>query len=79
MMFGDWGTADESECRQMLDLALDTGINFIDTADEYGFGSSEEILGRLLKGRRDDVVLATKFHHQMGEGVNRQGTLASGS
>jgi aryl-alcohol dehydrogenase-like predicted oxidoreductase len=73
MMFGDWGTADESECRQMLDLALDTGINFIDTADEYGFGSSEEILGRLLKGRRDEVVLATKFHHQMGEGVNRQG------
>ncbi len=74
MMFGDWGTADESECRQMLDTALDAGVNFIDTADEYGFGSSEEMLGRLLRGRRDEVVLATKFHHQMGAGINRRGS-----
>jgi aryl-alcohol dehydrogenase-like predicted oxidoreductase len=57
----------------MLDTALGAGINFIDTADEYGSGSSEEMLGRILEGRRDEVVLATKFHHQMGEGINRQG------
>jgi aryl-alcohol dehydrogenase-like predicted oxidoreductase len=73
MMFGAWGNTDAGECRRMLDAALDAGINFVDTADEYGFGTSEEMLGGLLKGRRDDVVLATKFHHQMGEGVNRQG------
>jgi aryl-alcohol dehydrogenase-like predicted oxidoreductase len=57
----------------MLDTVLDAGINFVDTADEYGFGTSEEMIGRLLKGRRDQVVLATKFHHQMGEGLNRSG------
>jgi aryl-alcohol dehydrogenase-like predicted oxidoreductase len=73
MMFGDWGTTDPAECGRMLHAALDAGINFIDTADEYGFGTSEEMVGRLLKGRRDDVVLATKFNHQMGEGVNRHG------
>ena len=73
MMFGSWGNPDERDCTRMVDLALDAGINFIDTADVYDFGVSEEILGRALKGRRDDVVLATKFHNAMGEDLNRRG------
>lgn len=72
-MFGGWGRTDEAECRRILDLALDGGINFVDTADVYAFGESEMILGNILKGRRDDVVLATKFHEPMGEDVNRRG------
>jgi aryl-alcohol dehydrogenase-like predicted oxidoreductase len=73
MMFGGWGNGDADECRRMVDTALDAGINFVDTADEYDFGGSEEFVGRALRGRRDRVVLATKFHHQMGESVNRSG------
>jgi aryl-alcohol dehydrogenase-like predicted oxidoreductase len=73
MMLGDWGNTDESECHRMVHRALDAGINFIDTADEYAFGGSEEIVGRALKGRRDDVVLATKFNHQMRPGLNTLG------
>jgi aryl-alcohol dehydrogenase-like predicted oxidoreductase len=73
MMLGEWGNTDEGECHRMVHRALDAGINFIDTADEYGFGNSEEIVGRALKGRRDEVVLATKFNHQMGTGLNRMG------
>ncbi|MGH2849307.1 MAG: aldo/keto reductase [Solirubrobacteraceae bacterium] len=73
MMFGDWGNRDEAECHRMIHRALDAGINFIDTADEYAFGGSEEIVGRAIRGRRDDVVLATKFNHQMREGPNHMG------
>ena len=73
MMLGEWGNTDESECHRMVHRALDAGINFIDTADEYAFGGSEEIVGRALKGRRDDVVLATKFNHQMRPGLNTMG------
>jgi len=73
MMFGEWGQTNEDECRLVLDLALESGINFIDTADVYAFGESETILGNVLKGRRDDVVLATKFHEPMGEDPNRRG------
>ena len=73
MMLGDWGNRDERECHRMVHTALDAGINFIDTADEYALGGSEEIVGRAIRGRRDDVVLATKFHHQMREGHNHEG------
>ncbi len=73
MMFGKWGNPDPAECRRILDVALDAGINFVDTADVYDFGVSEEILGQALKGRRDDVVLATKFHNPMGDDPNRRG------
>lgn len=57
----------------MIHEALDAGINFLDTANVYSFGESEEITGKALKGRRDDVVLATKFHAPMGEGPNDRG------
>src|SRR6185295_3754042 len=73
MMFGTWGNTDEDECVRMIHSALDAGINFVDTADVYSEGRSEEIVGKALKGRRDDVVLATKVHGQMGSGSNDRG------
>jgi aryl-alcohol dehydrogenase-like predicted oxidoreductase len=73
MMFGAWGNRDHDESIRIIHAALDAGINFVDTADVYGAGESEEIVGKALKGRRDDVVLATKFHNPMGEDRNRRG------
>lgn len=73
MVLGAWGNTDEDECQKIVHRAIDAGINFIDTADIYGFGSSEEILGRALQGRRDGVVLATKVFSQMGEDRNAKG------
>ena len=73
MMFGAWGTRDHDESIRIIHRALDAGINFIDTADVYSAGESEEIVGKALKGRRDEIVLATKFHGRMGEGPNRSG------
>ncbi len=61
MMFGPAGTPDPDDCRRIVHRALDAGINFVDTADVYGGGATEEILGSALRGRRDDVILATKF------------------
>ncbi len=75
MMFGSWGNPDHDESIRIIHTALDAGINFIDTADVYAQGESEEIVGKALAGgRRDDVVLATKFHGAMGEDPNRQGS-----
>ncbi len=59
MMFGAMGHTDHDESVRMIHAALDAGINFVDTADVYSRGESEEIVGRTLKGRRDEVVLAT--------------------
>ena len=73
MMFGEWGNADVDECVRIIHAALDGGINFVDTADVYSAGQSEEIVGKALKGRRDEVVLATKVHGGMGPGVNERG------
>jgi aryl-alcohol dehydrogenase-like predicted oxidoreductase len=74
MMFGAWGNPDHDDSIRIIHRALDAGINFIDTADVYSRGESEEIVGKALAGgRRDDVVLATKFHGAMGEDPNRQG------
>ncbi|HJV14609.1 MAG TPA: aldo/keto reductase [Propionibacteriaceae bacterium] len=67
MMFGAWGEPDHEESIKIIYRALDAGINFIDTADVYSQGESEEIVGKALAGgRRDDVILATKVHGQMG-------------
>ncbi len=81
MAFGRW--IDERASGEVLDAALEEGINLIDTADVYGsgmdtgdrsqFGESEAILGRLLRGRRDEILLATKFHAHVGPGVNDGG------
>jgi len=71
MMFSSFGTTDQTEVDAMVGRALDAGINFIDTADAYG--TSEEILGRALKGRRDEVVLASKFARPVDDNPNHQG------
>jgi aryl-alcohol dehydrogenase-like predicted oxidoreductase len=73
MMFGEWGNRDHDDSVRIIRAALDAGINFIDTADVYSAGESEEILGKALKGRRDDVILATKVHGPMGEDPNEFG------
>ncbi|MDT7776969.1 MAG: hypothetical protein QOC67_5893 [Pseudonocardiales bacterium] len=73
MMFGAMGNPDHDDSIRIIHRALDVGINFVDTADAYSHGESEEIVGKALKGRRDDVVLASKVHYPMGEGPNRRG------
>lgn len=71
MMFSSFGNGDQGEVDRMVARAIDGGVNLIDTADAYG--DSEEMLGRALKGRRDDVVLASKFARPIGEDPNHQG------
>ena len=74
MMFGAWGNPDHDDSVRIIHRALDAGINFIDTADMYSQGESEEIVRKALAGgKRDDVVLATKFHNPMGEEPNHRG------
>ena len=74
MMFGAWGNPDHDESVRIIHAALDAGVNFIDTADVYGQGESEEIVAKALAGgRRDNVVLATKFHNAMGDDPNQRG------
>ena len=71
------GRLDLERTREVVDAALDAGITFFDTADIYGNrGNSERFLGELLEGRRDRVVLATKFGHDMGDGFNGSGEYA---
>ncbi|MEV0949190.1 aldo/keto reductase [Promicromonospora sp. NPDC050249] len=73
MMFGAVGNPDHEESIKIIHKALDSGINFVDTADAYSHGESEEIVGKALKGRRDDVVLATKVHLPMSDDPNHRG------
>ncbi len=74
MMFGAWGNPDHDESVRVVRRALDAGINFVDTADAYSAGESEEIVGKALAGRRDEVVLATKVHMAMGTDPNSRGS-----
>ena len=74
MMFGAWGNTDHEESIRIIHHALDAGVNFVDTADVYSRGESEEIVGKALAGgRRDHVVLATKVHGTMGDDPNEFG------
>src|SRR6478735_905779 len=74
MMFGAWGNPDHDAGVAVIHRALDAGINFIDTADVYSRGESEEIVGKALQGgKRDNVVLATKVHGTMGDDPNEFG------
>jgi aryl-alcohol dehydrogenase-like predicted oxidoreductase len=74
MMFGKWGNTDHDDSIRIIHKALDSGINFIDTADVYSAGESEEIVGKALAGgKRERVVLATKVHAPMGEDENQRG------
>lgn len=74
MMFGNPGNPDHEDCIRIIHKALDFGLNFIDTADAYGRGESEEVVGKALKGRRDSVVISTKVHHPMGDDPNQRGS-----
>jgi len=71
MMFG--GRTEEAEAHRIIDDALEKGVNFIDTADSYNGGRSEEVVGRAIRQRRDSWILATKLANPMGEGPNRRG------
>jgi aryl-alcohol dehydrogenase-like predicted oxidoreductase len=76
MMFGPRGNPDHDDAIRIIHRALDAGINFIDTADVYSLGESEEVVGKAISSppsRRDDVVLATKVHGQMGDDPNMGG------
>src|SRR5579862_4535868 len=73
MMFGAWGNPDREDSIRIIHRALDEGINFVDTADVYSRGESEEIVGKALRDRRDGVVLATKVHGPMGDDPNQRG------
>jgi aryl-alcohol dehydrogenase-like predicted oxidoreductase len=73
MMFGADGNPDEKQCIDIIHAALDSGITMVDTADTYSHGQAEEIVGKALAGRRDDVVLATKVRLRAGDGPNEQG------
>jgi aryl-alcohol dehydrogenase-like predicted oxidoreductase len=73
MMLGKIGNPDHADGVRIIHRALDAGINFVDTADGYSDGESEEIVGRALEGRRDDVVLATKVHFPMSDDPNHRG------
>ncbi|MBT2771090.1 aldo/keto reductase [Halomonas sp. ISL-60] len=73
MMLGAAGNPDHDDAIRIIHRALDAGINFIDTADFYSQGESEQIVGKALQGRRDKVVLTTKAHLPMGEDPNQQG------
>ncbi|MEU7861252.1 aldo/keto reductase [Nonomuraea sp. NPDC049141] len=74
MMFGAFGNTDHDDSIKIVHRALDAGINFIDTADVYSGGESEEIVGKALAGRRENVVLATKVSLPFGEDPNQRGT-----
>jgi aryl-alcohol dehydrogenase-like predicted oxidoreductase len=73
MMFGAGGNPDHDDSVRIIHKALDAGINFVDTADRYSAGESEEIVGKALKGRRDGIVLATKVNGPMGDDPNQRG------
>jgi aryl-alcohol dehydrogenase-like predicted oxidoreductase len=77
MMFGEWGNPDPENGVRIIHRALDAGINFIDTADVYSDGESERIVGKAIAGRRDEILLATKFHLPMGDDPNRSGSSRS--
>jgi len=75
MVLGAWGNTDAAACSRIINSALDAGINLVDTADMYGDGENETLVGTALRGRRDEVVLCTKFHHPVGSDLdpNRRG------
>ena len=72
--FKRWGETDVKEATRLIDVCLDHGVNFFDTANIYSQGASEKILGRAIKGRRDKALIATKATFPMGEGPNDRGS-----
>ncbi len=76
-LFSAWGNTDVEEARRLIDICLDAGVNFFDTADVYSDGASEEILGAALKGRRDQAIISTKTALRLGDGPNDVGASRS--
>ena len=74
MNFGTMGNTTQAEVTAIVDAALEAGVNVIDTADRYSDGESERLVGAAIAGRRDDIILATKFYSPMGSERNHQGT-----
>lgn len=72
--FKKWGTTDAHEATRLVDISLEAGLNFFDTADIYSSGASEEILGQAIKGRRDEVLISTKATFTIGKGPNDKGS-----
>ena len=72
--FSAWGNSDVKEATRLVDICLDAGVNFFDTADVYSQGASEEILGQAIAGRRDKVLISTKATFAMGDGLNDLGS-----
>lgn len=72
--FGRWGNVDLAQAQRMVDLCLDAGVHFFDSADVYSNGASEEILGQALKGKRDRALISTKATFTMGSGPNDKGS-----
>ena len=73
-MFSRWGNSDVAEATRLVDVCLEAGLNFFDTADVYSSGASEEILGQAIKGRRDQVLISTKATFTTGKGPNDKGS-----
>src|SRR5690349_6576336 len=71
--FADVGTGDLDAAKRQIAIAVDAGVNLIDTADVYSDGRSEELIGEALQGKRDDVLLASKARFPMGSGPNDAG------
>ncbi len=72
--FEKWGSSDVAEASALIDICLDAGVNFFDTANIYSRGASEEVLGGALKGRRDKALISTKASFTMGDGPNDKGS-----
>jgi aryl-alcohol dehydrogenase-like predicted oxidoreductase len=72
--FKAWGTSDVAEATRLVDICMEAGVNFFDTADIYSTGASEEILGKAIAGRRGSVLISTKATFKMGEGANDLGS-----
>ena len=73
-LFNTWGNSDVAEAKRLVDLCLEAGLNFFDTADIYSAGASETILGKALAGRRDEALVSTKASFAMGPGPNDKGS-----
>ena len=72
--YKSWGDTDVREASRLVDVCMDAGVNFFDTADIYSYGAAEEILGKALKGRRDKAIISTKANFPFADGVNDRGS-----
>ncbi len=72
--FERWGSTDVAQASRLIDICLESGVNFLDTADIYSSGDSEKILGEAIKGRRDRLLISTKATFRSGEGPNEVGS-----